>query len=270
MTLSLTPIGDALPPNVRDYFTALDAGHADEAAACFAPDCRYALPPPGGHETDPRIETVGADALRVRLRERGRRPWRHEVRLCVHDGADGFVEGVLADDTDTSRAAFAAGFRLDADGRIDRYLAYVTDDVPDPIPTDVPDDQRPAGAREVLDRYFEALDDGRFDAAAACFSDDTMYSHPPYRHTGIVDRGRVVFRGREQLAAKFRERGKTAFDHEVLVAVQRGPHSIVEGIVRGLPDGGDGSFLSSLSLAADGTIRRYVSFYCEPAVRRTT
>ena len=34
-----------------------------------------------------------------------------------------------------------------------------------------------------------------------------------------------------------------------------------------LPGSGTGSFISSLSLAEDGTIRRYVSFYCEPGVR---
>ena len=52
----------------------------------------------------------------------------------------------------------------------------------------------------------------------------------------------------------------------VLVSLQRGPHCLFEGAVHDLPDGGNGSFISSLSLAADGTIRRYVSFYCEPGV----
>ena len=52
----------------------------------------------------------------------------------------------------------------------------------------------------------------------------------------------------------------------MLTSIQRGPHCLFEGAVNGLPGGGTGSFISSLSLAADGTIRRYVSFYCEPAV----
>ena len=104
-------------------------------------------------------------------------------------------------------------------------------------------------------------------AAASHFSDDVLYSHPPYRHTGITDPDRVEFRGRAALLAAFERRGKASFDHEVLTSIQRGPHCLFEGAVRNLPDGGTGSFISSLSLAADGTIRRYVSFYCEPGVR---
>ena len=54
----------------------------------------------------------------------------------------------------------------------------------------------------------------------------------------------------------------------MLTSIQRGPHCLFEGAVHDLPHGGTGSFISSLSLAADGTIRRYVSFYCEPGVAR--
>jgi hypothetical protein len=36
----------------------------------------------------------------------------------------------------------------------------------------------------------------RFADAAACFSEDTLYSHPPYRPTGIDGHDRVEFRGR--------------------------------------------------------------------------
>ena len=37
-------------------------------------------------------------------------------------------------------------------------------------------------------------------------------------------------------------------------------------VERGLPGGGTGSFISSLSLAGNGTIRRYASFYSEPGI----
>ncbi|HEU0170322.1 MAG TPA: hypothetical protein VFR26_02700, partial [Acidimicrobiales bacterium] len=60
--------------------------------------------------------------------------------------------------------------------------------------------------------------------------------------------------------------GRQSFDHRVTTSIQRGPHGLIEGVVQGLPDGGTGSFVSSLTLDADGLIRRYVSFYCEPAV----
>ena len=90
-----------------------------------------------------------------------------------------------------------------------------------------------------------------------------------HRHTGIDDPGRVEFRGRAALEDAFNARGKASFDHDVVALVQRGPHCLFEGAVNNLPGGGSGSFISSLSLAADGTIRRYVSFYCEPGIPRS-
>jgi ketosteroid isomerase-like protein len=269
MDPSTTPIGDPVPEAIGGYLAAIDAADADLAASWFAADCRYAVPSPGASETDPRTETIGRSSLRDRFHARGRRPWRHVVTACVLGGDDGFIEGVTVDRRSDAAGGFAASFRLDSDGRIERYLAYVTADLPDPIPTDLAVDQRPADAIEVVEGYFHALDGGRFEDASACFSEDIVYSHPPYRHTGIDGAHRVVFRGRTELLAAFRARGRASFDHEVLVSVQRGPHCLFEGVVRGLPDDGDGSFVSSLSLAADGTIRRYVSFYCEPAVART-
>ena len=134
------------------------------------------------------------------------------------------------------------------------------------MPTDVLD--ATADAALVVDDYFGALDAGRFDEAAACFSQDVYYSHPPYRHTGLDGPERRNFRGRDQLAAAFRERGQTSFGHEVTASVQRGPHCIFEGRITDLPGGATITFLSSLTLGADGTIRRYVSFYCDGEVVR--
>jgi hypothetical protein len=107
---------------------------------------------------------------------------------------------------------------------------------------------------------------GDFAGAADCFSHDVLYSHPPYRHTGIDGNERVEFRGRAELLAAFQRRGRAAFDHHVSVYAQHGPHGLIEGRVDGLPDGRFGSFISSLSLDGAGCIRRYVSFYCEPGV----
>jgi len=267
MTTTTTPFADQIPSAVAEYFDAIDHGRPEDAAAAFTADGRYAVPRPGVHETDPRTETVGQRELVSRFRERGMQPWRHVVVTSVRDGPDGLLEGLLVDRAAVQLGAFAASFRLGPDGRIARYLAFATTDVPDPDSVTLPSDPPSTDALDVVERYFQALDEGRFEEAAACFSPDTMYSHPPYRHTGLDGGGRVVFRGRAELLAAFGRRGRTTFEHEVLVSVQRGPHCLLEGIVRGLPDGGDGSFVSSLSLSADGTIQRYVSFYCEPAVR---
>ena len=149
-------------------------------------------------------------------------------------------------------------------GLVGRYLAYMT--TPAVLPAPSGTGSAPADAAEVLARYFEALDAGSFDEAANQFSADVVYSHPPYRHTGIDSDDRVVFRGRDQLRAAFTARGKQRFDHRLVAIGQHGAHCLLEGLVEGLPHGGSGSFVSSLTLDGDGRIRRYVSFYCEPSV----
>jgi hypothetical protein len=158
---------------------------------------------------------------------------------------------------------FVAGFRLGPEGRIERYLAYACD----PVALPPRDDAAETGdARAAIERYFHALDAGRFEEAANQFSEDVMYSHPPYRHTGITSNRRVVFNGRAELLAAFRERGKADFHHRVLEFIQRGPNALFELVVEGLPDGRTGGSICSLSLDDGGRIRRYVAFYTEPGV----
>jgi hypothetical protein len=260
------PLGDAVPPVLAAYYGAIDGDRFADAAATFAGDGLYAVPLPGEAETAPRAETVGPAALLERFTERGPKPWRHVVRLCVVEGPDAIVEGVLVDDAGDEISTFVGAARIADDGLLERYLAFSCAGARDPIPTDVSTDVVPADAATVVHDYFVDLDAGRFEAAAAHFSDDVLYSHPPYKHTGIDDPNRIEFRSRPALEAAFRARGKASFGHDVVTSIQRGPHCIFEGAVHGVP-GGFGSFISSLSLAADGTISRYVSFYCEPGVR---
>ena len=147
-----------------------------------------------------------------------------------------------------------------------RYLEFGCNQVCDPIPTDVALETEVGDARRLVHQYFDALDTGDFDAAAECFSDDVVYSHPPYRHTGIDGDHRIEFHGRRQPREAFEQRGRTDFDHRILELAQRGPHCMFEGVVEGLPDERSGSFISSMTLDASGRIRRYVSFYCEPSI----
>ena len=265
---SSTALGDPLPKPLMAYLAAIDDGRFTDAAAPFGDHGLYAVALPGGIETEPRTETVGRRPLEARFEERGAKPWRHEVVLCATEGRDVLLEGVLVADTREPVATFVASATLGSEDQLDRYLAFSCDGARDPVPTDVPADDEPAAALAVLHRYFDALDAGRFTDAAACFSTDVLYSHPPYKHTGIDGSDRIEFRGRDELLAAFEARGRASFDHDIVACIQRGPHCLLEGVVRGLPDDGTGSFISSLSLAGDGTIRRYVSFYCEPGVRR--
>lgn len=260
------PLEDALPAPLAAYYDAIDNGRLSDAAACFTADAIYAAPQPGDIETGPRDVTVGATALEARFLERGVKPWRHVPILVVSDGPDTLVEGLVEDETGAATATFVLSARS-RDGRlIDRFLAFSCAGARDPIRTDVASDVEPASAAKVVHDYFSDLEDGRFDEAAARFSADVLYSHPPYRHTGIADPDRVELRGRGALETAFNNRGRTSFDHEVTISIQSGPHCMFEGKVNNLPGGASGSFISSLTLARDGTIRRYVSFYCEPAV----
>ncbi len=160
---------------------------------------------------------------------------RHVACLCVADGDDALVEGTLCDPTGRSVATFVCSVRTGADGLIDRFLAFACAGARDPLPTDV--DHEPADASAVVGDYFADLDGGRFADAAARFSADVLYSHPPYQHTGIDDPGRIEFRGRPALLAAFERRGTAGFDHLVITSIQRGPHCMFEGAVRGLPGG---------------------------------
>jgi ketosteroid isomerase-like protein len=264
-------LGDPLPSAVADYYAAIDDPRVDDAAAACSDDVLYAVAAPNVIETDARWETEGQDALRDRFEQRGVQPWAHDILLCAMEGSSCLVEGVLRR-TDRSEvwASFAASMQLDGIGLVRRYLAYLCIPAVELTPAGAaPSNGAAAGdAAAALDRYFGALDAGAFADAAACFSEDVLYSHPPYRHTGIDGNERVSFRGRSELLRAFEARGRQSFDHRILASIQRGPHCLLEGIVEGLPEGGTGSFVSSLTLDGDGLIRRYVSFYCEPSVRR--
>lgn len=260
-------LGDPLPAHLAAYYIDLDAGRMKKAVEHFSTATVFALPPADGNETAPRRLCDGREQLLGWFEERGPRAYVHRIQLCVADGSGCLLEGVGVDSsTDEPFASFVASVQLDDDGLIGRYLSYMTAPAVAPAPSGT--GGAPADATDVLARYFEALDVGAFDEAAAQFSADVVYSHPPYRHTGIDSEDRLVFRGRDELRAAFTARGIQSFDHRVVAIGQRGPHCLLEGLVEGLPGNRDGSFVSSLTLDGDGLMQRYVSFYCEPAVPR--
>jgi hypothetical protein len=257
-------LGDPVPGVLIEFWGHVASGRSVEAAACFASSGVHAVGPAVGDETAPRAVSVGRTQIAASLSDQAM-PGGCLPRVCVSTGSVVLVEAVLHDGVGPT-ATLVCSATLGAGGLIDRYLTFSCWGQRDPIPTDVPIDQTPADASAVVHDYFARLDVGDFVGAAAQFSTDVLYSHPPYRHTGIDDPARVEFRGRPALEAAFNTRGKASFDHDVLALVQRGPHCLLEGAVKNLPQEGSGSFISSLSLASDGTIRRYVTFYCEPRV----
>jgi ketosteroid isomerase-like protein len=261
MTTTLT---DHRPPAaVGTLLEALRAGDLDAAAAAVPDGAVSALPGSDGPETAPRVIARDARALRGALEPAfgGRRA---EVLSWVTAGDDDCVlEGWLVDNQGLAVETFLASFQLRA-GQIVRQLVYTCPLVESSrtwdrgSATDAPGD-----ARAMVDRYFEHLDASEFEAAAACFSPDALYSHPPYG----PGQPRAEFRGREELLAGFRRRGpKPDRDHHIDLSPQRGSECFLEGYTIDEPRGG--TFISSLSLNTDGLIQRYLAVYCEPIVPR--
>jgi hypothetical protein len=113
----------------------------------------------------------------------------------------------------------------------------------------------------MLERYFAALQQERFEDGAVEFGEHCLYSHPPYR----AGAGRVLFRGRDGLVAGLRrERGSSRARQVVSTVARRGPHAFIEGVVEGVPHGG--TFVSAVSLDCSGLIGRYVACYTAPPV----
>ncbi|MGB1505227.1 MAG: hypothetical protein ACPHJY_11750 [Acidimicrobiales bacterium] len=259
MGTRFSPVGHTVDPEITRWIDALSSGDAEAAGSHCSADCRLAFPRRGVIETAPRLKGVGAAGLAAIERDGGLPQQPRRLVVAVHAGDVWLLEGVVLGDTECS---FAASVTT-ADGVVSRHLEFRADSrigPPGPEP-----ERSDHDAAVALERYFAHLDSGAFEDAAACFALEVLYSHPPYKHTGISDPGRLDIVGRDALLATFRRRGRQPFGHRLISFGQVGRHAMLEGLVEGIPGGGSGSFVSCLSLDARGLIARYVSFYCEPA-----
>jgi hypothetical protein len=124
-------------------------------------------------------------------------------------------------------------------------------------------DRRTPDGRTILERYFADLTNSRFREAAANFTVDTLYSHPPY--AGGIER--VLFDGREALWSGFVElRGPSPVRQIITGFWQQRERVFVEGIIEGIPNGG--SFFATGQIGPAGEIARYVAFYSGRRVPR--
>jgi hypothetical protein len=265
-----TRLGDEVPKALAAYYEALDGNRFADAAAAFSVDAVFAVPAADAIETDPRSISRGRDEVEARLTRRGPMHYVHDVLLCTVEGDDALVEGITRwRDSDNARSSFAASVQFDENGLVARYLAYASAEVITPLPADAnPSAGTPGSAIDKIHEYFHALDEHRFDDAAACFSVDTVYSHPPYKDPDVGGLGRAAFVGRDGLLAAFNRRGRQPIDHRIVVHVQRGPHLLLEGIVNDSSGSLLGSFVSEATLDDQGLIRRYASWYTEPGIPR--
>ena len=151
-----------------------------------------------------------------------------------------------------------AGLSFDAAGQVSRLVWLRVPLVP---ACDLDAGGKVPEGRPILERYFADLMSSRFREAAAHFTPDTLYSHPPY--AGGTER--VLFRGREALWRGFvAERGPNPARQIITDLWQRGARVFVQGVVEGIPDGG--TFFSTAQITPEGEIARYVAFYAAQRV----
>jgi hypothetical protein len=116
----------AVPSPLDGYFGPLDAGELEAAAAAFSEDAVYIRPSLADASGARSLVVVrGRDAVLEWFRERGRRPYRHEIRRCAVDGRHCFVEGVVTGGE--APQVFVASATLDDDGLITRYLVSASE-----------------------------------------------------------------------------------------------------------------------------------------------
>jgi len=256
--------GDPLPPGPGDLLRGLSVGDAGLAASGFAADAVYAAPASDVEEDAPRVILEGSE-IGERLAADSQLGCVHRVRLCCVESNDCLLEGwILGPDDDRVRS-FAASLQLDGSGLIARCLLFRTPPVEDAGGVGGPNE---AGAdiRALLDEYFEELQAARFEAATANYSEDLLYSHPPYS-PGVP---RAEFHGRDGLLAGFEARGPRPARIFLDLSIQRGADLLLEGhaLADGTPQGPRTSFVSSASLDPAGKIRRYVAFQAKQQVPR--
>ena len=138
-------------------------------------------------------------------------------------------------------------------GAIERIVCLRASYVPMPTASEA---GSTAPARALFEGYFEALQDSRFGDAAAYFSTDALWVHPPY--AGSPER--ELARGRRELIHTFvHKRGDSPVRQVITGFWQADDCVFLEGVIEGIPNGG--SFASTGQLSASGEVNRYVAFY---------
>jgi ketosteroid isomerase-like protein len=120
-------------------------------------------------------------------------------------------------------------------------------------------------AHDVVDAYFRDLEEGRFEQAAAHFTPDAFYSHPPFPEEG-ADAPRHETRGRDALLAVFQHRGVRTLRHSIEAVASVGDEFFVRGVVKD----GQTVIMSFVSVGRidqeSGLISDYAAYASAPAV----
>jgi hypothetical protein len=224
-------------------------GSGRAALGRLAPDVQAWLASPEQSLSAAIESASGAQAATEALARLG--PSRLEVISIVDSDRACWAE--IARHGDGEAETCVAGLAYGPDGEVSRLVWLRAPLVParDSGAADPAPDGRP-----ILEAYFADLMSSRFREAAAHFTADTIYSHPPY---GGGKRW-VLFDGREALWRGFAvERGPSPAQQIITDLWQQGDRVFVEGVIEGIPNGG--TFFSTAQINAGGEIARYAAFY---------
>jgi hypothetical protein len=123
---------DVVPGDARrrvdDYFHHLDAGEFEQAVEQFSPDVTYNHPPyrNTGIASNERVIFRGHAELRDGFNHRGKATFDHRLIAFVQRGPNAMYELLIDGMPDGSTPGAVCSLSLGDDGRIRRYLAYMT------------------------------------------------------------------------------------------------------------------------------------------------
>lgn len=244
-----------------DHVLAVAEGSGPPITSSLGPDVQAWLASPE-QGLKAAIESVhGAEAVNDALARLA--PSTLTVVAAIPADTSCWAEVTRAGDHEPPETCIV-GLAYDADGAVSRLVWLRAPIAPAWNGRDQPSDpsanrgsETPApDGRPVLERYLADLQRSRFREAAAHFTVDTLYSHPPYAG-GTV---RVLFQGRDALAHGFAtERGPSPVRQVITDLWQRAGRVFVEGVIEGIPNGG--TFFSTAQITFGGEIARYVAFY---------
>ncbi len=259
-------LGDPLPDILIEFWENLADGRFVEAASCFGPSGVHAVGPAGGDETAPRTVSIGPAQIEQQL-QRATDPSGGTCRACASPPARVvLVEGVLHDGQ-RPIGTVVCSVTVGADGLIDRYLAFscrvarVIGSRPTCRSSGRRATRRPSSTT-TSPASTRATSPGPQPRSRSMRSTPIRRTGTPASTTRTGSSSAVGRRWRRRSTPGGRRRSTTRSSRSgsvVRTACSRARSTTFR-------DGGSGSFISSLSLADDGTIRRYVSFYCEPGV----
>jgi hypothetical protein len=223
--------------------------HVGGTAGVLAPDVQAWLSDPEQGAAAIVDSLTGADATRAALARLA--PSNLTVVASVATERTCWAEVTRRGDGDPETCI--VGLTSDAAHQVRRLVLLRAPLVPPSVL--VESTPAPRG-RPILEGYFDDLMNSRFREAAAHFTANALYSHPPY--AGGSER--VLFRGRERVWRGFaNERGPSPARQVITGFWQRGDRVFIEGVVEGIPDGG--TFVSTAQISSRGEITRYVAFY---------